>query len=168
MVRFPRAWRAFSALFGRLLSPGSRLRRRTVCRSILSGWDAVSRRDYELTQVRYAPDVEIMWDPEFEPLGLGGTFHGHRGLREMAEGIAEAWEQWAITPALAVDLGDRVVTLGTMTLPGTASGLELESEIAQAAWIEGGVVVHEREFLSWDKGLRAAGLDPASIAVPRP
>jgi hypothetical protein len=36
--------------------------------------DAASRRDFELMQFRYAPDVEIEHDPDLEALGVGGTF----------------------------------------------------------------------------------------------
>jgi hypothetical protein len=46
--------------------------------------------------------------------------------------------------------------------------LELETEIAQLMTARDGLVAHEREFLSWDKGLRAAGLDPETIALPPP
>lgn len=165
LVRFPPAYAAFSALAFRVLSPRSRLRRSLVRRAVLSGWDAASRRDLDLTLVRYAPEVEIEFDPEFEPLGLGGTFHGHEGVREMLRGIQEGWERWTITPELLIDLGDLVLTLGTMYLPGTASGLELRSELTQLIEVGGGVVVREREFLSWEKGVRAAGLDPR-LAIP--
>jgi hypothetical protein len=52
-----------------------------------------------------------------------------------------------------------VLVLGTFRLPGTASGVEFESEFAQLLTRRGGLVAHEREFLAWDKGLRAARLD---------
>jgi hypothetical protein len=136
-----------------------------VRRGILSGWDAASRRDWELTLVRYSPDVEIEWDPEFDPLGLGGTFQGHDGVREMDRQVGEAWKRWTMEPLVAVDRGDQLVTLGSLSLPGTASGLELNSELAQVVDLRDGLVIREREFLSWEKGLRAAGLDPASAEL---
>jgi hypothetical protein len=64
MVRFPGAWRALAALGLRLLSPRSRLRRVSLRRQVVSGWDAVSRRDFELMLVRYARDVEVETDPD--------------------------------------------------------------------------------------------------------
>ena len=166
MVRFPGAWRMLSALLQRL-SPRSRLRRTLVRRNIVSGWDAGSRRDYELMLVRYAPDVEFEYDPDFEALGLGGTFRGHDGMLEFLDAFDEAWEGRELRPALIADLGDRLLVLGKVRLPGTASGLEFESEFAQLILDRAGRVVHEQEFLSWDKALGAAGLDPKAIAVPR-
>jgi ketosteroid isomerase-like protein len=167
MVRFPGAYRALAALAMRL-SPRSRLRRALLRRSIVSGWDAGSRRDFELMLVRYAPDVEVEFDPEFEALGMGGTFRGHDGFLKMIQAFGgDAWEGWELLlPATVLDLGDRVLVLGAFRLPGTASGLEFEREWAQLLTPRDGLVIREQEFLSWDKGLRAAGLDPAAIALP--
>jgi ketosteroid isomerase-like protein len=160
MVRFPGAFRWEAALGFRFLSPRSRLRRTLLSRALVSGWAASSRGDFQLMLVRYAPDVEITWDPGFEALGVTGPFHGHDGVLEMIRRIEEAWVGWVLKPAAVVDLGDRVLALGTMRLPGRVSGLELESEIAQLAVPRGGHIVQQRDFLSWDDGLRAAGFDP--------
>jgi ketosteroid isomerase-like protein len=166
MVRFPGAWRAFAALTARLFSPRSRLRRTLLRRSLISAYAAASRRDFELMLVRYAPDVEFEYDPDFEAVGLGGTFHGHGGMIKMLQTWGEAWERWDVQPAAVLDLGGRFVVLGHVRLPGTASGLELEREFAQLLTVRAGVVAQEREFLAWDKGLRAAGLDPGAITLP--
>jgi ketosteroid isomerase-like protein len=166
MVRFPGAYRGMAAMGQRLLSPRSRLRRAWLRRQVISGWDAATRKDWELMLVRYASDVEVEFEPDFEALGLGGTFRGHDGMLKMARMFDEAWERRRWLPTLILDLGTRVVTLGTVRLPGTASGLEFESEYAQLLTVRGGLVACEQEFLSWDKGLLAAGLDRAVIDVP--
>lgn len=164
MVRFPAAWRAMAALVQRLFSPRSRLRRALLRRAVVSGWDAFSRLDFELMLVRYAPDVEYEFDPQFEALGIGGTFHGHEGTLELIEAFGEAWGQRELRPTLILDLDDRALILGTLRLPGTASGLEFESEYAQLLTPRGGLIAHERDFLAWDAGLRAAGLEPQAFA----
>jgi hypothetical protein len=166
MVRFPGAWRALSALVLRLLSPRSRLRRALLCRNVVSGYAAASRRDFELMLVRYAPDVEAELEPGFEWLGLGGTFRGHDGMLKMIEGFGEAWEQWEMQPAVVLDMGDRLLMLGGFRLPGNVSGVELDQELAQLVTLRGALVAHDQQFLAWDKGLRAAGLDPDAIALP--
>jgi ketosteroid isomerase-like protein len=167
MVRFPGAWRALTALGQRTFSLRSRLRRALLRRNVVSGWDAASRRDFELMLVRYAPDVELEFDPEFEPLGMGGTFRGQEGLLKMYQAFAgDAWERWDVTPAMVLDLGDRVVVLGVFRMPGTASGLQFEREWAQLMTVRDGLVVRDQGFFGWDKGLRAAGLDPDAIALP--
>jgi hypothetical protein len=71
-------------------------------------------------------------------------------------------------PEFVLDLGDRGLYLGTFRLPGNISGLELEREWAQLATLRDGLVAHEQYFFGWDKGLRAAGLDPDAIALPSP
>jgi hypothetical protein len=166
MVRFPGAWRALAVVGLRLLSPRSRLRRAFVRRQWISAYAAASRRDFESMLVRYARDVQVQFEPDVEALGLGGTFRGHDGLVKIIETWGEAWEGWELSPAMVLDMGDRFVGLGHIRFPGTASGVEFERGFAQLLTVRGGLVAYEQEFLSWDKGLRAAGLDPAAIALP--
>jgi hypothetical protein len=116
--------------------------------------------------VRYAPGVEFEFEPDFEALGLGGTFRGHDGMLKWIQAFGEAWERWQALPAIVLDLGDRVLVLGAFRMPGNVSGLELEREIAQLIAIRGGLVTRDQYFFGWDKGLRAARLDPDAIALP--
>jgi ketosteroid isomerase-like protein len=166
MVRFPGAYHTLAALGQRLVSPRSRLRRALLRRQVVSGWSASARRDFELMLVRYAPDVEVEFDSDFEALGLGETFRGHRGNVELLQTFREAWERWEVLPKAVLDLGDRVLVLGTVHLGGAASGVEFERELAQLLTLQGGLVAREQDFLAWDKGLRAAGLDPKAVALP--
>ena len=166
MVRFPGAWRALARRVLRL-SPRSRLKRAMLGREMTSGWDAAWRRDFELMLVRYAADVEVQYDPDFEAIGLGGTFHGHDGIVRFLESWGEPWEGWELEPVAVLDLGDeRFLALAHVRLPGTTSGVRLESEFAQLVTIRDGLVMRDQEFRSWDKGLRAAGLEPDAIALP--
>lgn len=166
MVRFPSLYRRLAPLVLRRLSPRSRLRRALVRRQLVSTCAAANRRDFELVLVRYARDVQVRFDPDLEALGLGGTFRGHDGLLKIIETFGEAWERWELLPAVVIDMGERFVGLGRFRLPGTASGLEFEREFAQVFTFRDGLVTHEEEFLAWDKGLRAAGLDSDAIALP--
>jgi ketosteroid isomerase-like protein len=166
IVRFPSLYRRQSALSLRLLSPRSRLRRALVRRAVVSGWDATSRQDFELMLVRYAPTVELEPDPDFEALGIGGKSRGHEGVLKMIRAFQEEWRQWELLPAMVYDLGDRVLSLGTFRLSGTASGLELERQLAQLVTLRGGLVVRDQYWLAWDEGLGAAGLEPDAIALP--
>jgi ketosteroid isomerase-like protein len=166
MVRFPGAWRGLSALAFRVFSPRSRLRRAFLRRSVVSGHDAASRRDYELMLVRYTPDVEVAADTGFEALGLGGTFRGHDGFVEWIQAFGETWERWEVRPAAVLDLRDQLLVLGAFRLPGNVSGLELDQEFAQLITLRRGLAAQQQEFMSWDRGLRAAGLDPDAIALP--
>lgn len=162
LARLPLVGRALGVVVFSRLSPQSRLRRRLVVRAALSGWGAASRRDWDLVATRYAPDVEIVWDDEFAALGVG-SYHGHAGMREMSAAISDAWERWEMVPRAVIDLGDRVLTLGTLRLPGNASGLEMETELAQLCVLRRALVARENEYFGWDKGLAAAGVDPEEI-----
>jgi hypothetical protein len=167
MVRFPKVWIVLGLVLSRL-DPRSRVRQTLLQRAVVSGWDAASRRDFKLMLVRYSPDVEVEFDPDFEALGLGGTYRGHDGLSELIKTFGEAWERWALVPAIIVDRGDRILVLGYIHLPGNTSGMELVPEMAQLITLRGALVGHEQHFLAWDKGLRAMGLDPDAIILPAP
>jgi hypothetical protein len=165
LVRFPSLYRRPAAFLFRLLSSRSRLRRALLRRAVVSGWDATTRGDFELVMVRYANDVEIKFDPDFEALGLAGPFRGHEGILQREKAFQEEWKRWEAVPATVLDLGDQVVILGTVRLVGKVSGLELEREVAQLITSRDGLAVRDHIFLNWDKGLRAAGLDPDDIPL---
>jgi hypothetical protein len=44
--------------------------------------------------------------------------------------------------------------------------VQLDEEYAQLVTLPEGLITHFRAFFSWDKAPRAAGLDPADIALP--
>jgi hypothetical protein len=165
MVRFTSLYRRLSALvFG--LSPGSRLRRAFLRRAAVSGWAAATRRDFKLVLVRYAPDVEVVYAPGMQTLGLGGTFRGHAGLVEGFGKLAEVWDSMEIEPAYTVDLGERLLILGFLRSHARASGVRPDQEFAVLYTVPKRLVTHEQAFLSWEEGLRAAGLDADAIALP--
>jgi ketosteroid isomerase-like protein len=166
MVRFPSLYRRQAALVFRWLSPRSRLRRALLRRALVSGWCAFYRQDFKLMLVRYAPDVELEFNPGMQTLGLGGTFRGHEGMVEAFGKLAEVWESWELEPAYIVDLGDRVLFLGLNRSRARASGVPLEQEFAQLVRSRGGLGTHDQAFFSWREGLRAAGLDPEAIRLP--
>lgn len=165
-VRFPGGYRVVAALVQRRVSPRSRLRRLVLRRLQVSAYAAFSRRDYELMLIRYDRDAELEFEPDFAPLGLSGKHRGHDGMLTMIATLDEGWTDPEIVPAMVLDMGDRGVGLGHLRVRGAASGIELESEFAQLLEFRRGLVARERAFLSWKKGLRAAGLDPEAIALP--
>ena|SRR5436190_2163110 len=166
MVRFPSLYQRGAALAWLLLSPRSRLRRALLRRALLSGWAAFNRRDFTLMLVRYAPDVEFEFDPGQQALDLGGIFHGHKGilagLGQLAEGLEMRFE-----PTYVLDLGDRGLALGFFHAQAPASGVQLEGEIAQLGTPREGLIVRDQSWYGWEKGLRAAGLDPDAIVLPK-
>ena len=161
-VRFPRLARLFLSVGIRFTTPRSRVRRDGLRRVLRSGWAAAPRKDGELMFVRYSRDVVWEIPEEFRTLGFAESYHGHDGLVEGLERFSEALESWEIRPDRALDLGDRVLALGSFRGKARASGVEWEQEFSQLVTLAGGLVVRDRFFYSWEQGLRAAGLSGTS------
>jgi ketosteroid isomerase-like protein len=159
VLKFPRLTR-LTLRMGTRLPPRSRTRRDGVRRSIRTGWAAAARGDWELLLARYAPDVVWEIPEEFQALGFAPSYHGHDGVREGLEQFTEAFGRWELLPACALDLGERVLTLGRFHGTARASGIELRQEFSQLITHSHGLVVRDRFFYSWDQGFEAAELDP--------
>jgi hypothetical protein len=131
----------------------------------LSGWASIDRRDFELNVVFFAPDVEFEFPSGMQMLGLGGPFSGHAGRIEALREWLEAWGATELEPMYVLDLGDRLLCLGWWHNRARSSGVPVEQEHAQLVTVRRGLVVRDQNFLSWDEGLRAGGLEPDEIAV---
>jgi ketosteroid isomerase-like protein len=165
MVSFPCLYRRLSALvFG--LSPRSPLRRAFLRRAVVSGWAAFARRDFEPMLVRFAPDVEVEFQPGLHTLDLGGTYHGHAGLVEGLSKLFDVLDTLKAEPAYILDLGNRFLNLVVIRTRARASGVLLDQKVAQLLTAREGLVAREQSFFSWDEGMRAAGLDPDAITLP--
>jgi hypothetical protein len=70
-------------------------------------------------------------------------------------------------PVYVLDLGDRVLFLGFNRMCARTSGVQLEQEFAQLVTVREGLVTHDEVWFRWEEGLRAAGLDPDAIALPK-
>jgi hypothetical protein len=114
--------------------------------------------------VRYAPDCQFETDPEWAAMGVRSSYRGHSGAREEAVEIREVFERFDTTPLEAVDAGDRIIILGHVHTRARGSGVELDSQIGSAYWLERGLIVRECQFLEWDAALRAAGIPVRTLA----
>ncbi len=166
MVRFPGMYRASAGLILCFLRPDMRLRRWFVRRAVVSGWAAVQRRDFELTLLRYAPDVLYDADTGFQALGVPGAARGRGEMANVLVELLDVWDRLELAPVLVVDLANSLIVLGRTRVHGPASGIELDLEIAQLLTLKRGLVTHERDFNHWDDALRAASLDPAALDLP--
>jgi ketosteroid isomerase-like protein len=166
LVRFPSLVRRGALILSRL-SPRSRLRRAFLRRMLVSGWSAVSRRDFELRRVFFAPDVESELPPGTQTLGLSGVFRGQAKMEQAIGEFADSWDSWELVPAYILDFGDRLLSLGFFRARGQASGVQLEQEYAQLVTVREGLVTRDEGWFSWEEGLQAAGLDPNAIVLPK-
>jgi ketosteroid isomerase-like protein len=145
--------------------PRGRLRRRVICWQNVAGLSSITRRDYELTMVRYHPDVRYEVDDRFQVLGLPAKLHGRKAIIAALYDWGEQWEQWELAPIALVELDDGLLGLGRFTARGRASGIGVDVEYAQLITLRAGMVIHEHDFVDWDQALRGAGLDPADFAT---
>lgn len=65
-----------------------------------------------------------------------------------------------------LDLGDVLAVLGASHVCGRESGLEIAEEWASVCVMRGGLVAHQRDFLSWEEALRAIPVDPDAVPMP--
>jgi hypothetical protein len=93
-----------------------------------------------------------------------------RGLAETEQALSEfdqSWSSWELEPAYILDLGDHMLNLGFQHARGQASGVPFDGEFAQLLTLREGLVMREQGWFRWEEGLRAAGLDPDAIALPK-
>jgi hypothetical protein len=155
MVLFPALYRRLVPQLFRL-NPRSRMRRLLLRRAVDSGWTSFDRRDF---------DTQFEFPPAMQALGIPASFGGHEGRIEGMNNIFEVWGS-ELEPLYVVDLGDRVLNLGLWRIRGRGSGVPLDQELAQLVTFRDGLVIRDRNFMSWDEGLRAAGLEPDAISLP--
>jgi hypothetical protein len=158
LVRFPWLFRWGSRAI-LALPVRSRLRTAFVRRSLVSGWAAITRADFDLLSVRYAS--ELAFDPMHGPVTLG--------LQERTEGLdaslasmrdfLDAWESCSFVPTYLLIAKRRLVPLGRLFLQGKTSGVDIELEYGQVIDLRNGLVVSQRDFASWTQALAVGGLE---------
>jgi hypothetical protein len=116
--------------------------------------------------VRFAPDCRFESPPAYVDAGLRSVYLGHAGAREQAADLREAWERMDIVPLEIVDAGNRFLILGHVHIRARGSGVELDSQIGVAYWVERGSCVRHSPFFDWDEALRAAGI-PTQHSPPQ-
>jgi ketosteroid isomerase-like protein len=163
LARSPKLYEFMGRRIGSL-DPGSALRKRLIAREVLSGWAASTRRDYELMLVRYAPDFVWEVNPELVTLGFPARIDGKDDFIRALEEFADVWSDWQFRLNFLIDLGDQLVMLGHAHFRGRGSGLEFDNESTQVIDLEEGIVVHERDYSSWNEALAAAGLGEDALA----
>ena len=118
--------------------------------------EAINGRDWDGLSDLVTVDFE--WFPAL-PGAVEGE--GYRGWEEFTAYVRKAEETWEYLRAIADeyrDLGDSVLMLGRMEARGRASGVRVETQLAEIMDFRDGRLVRDRVFLDHDEALRAAGL----------
>jgi hypothetical protein len=157
-VAAPWLYRTVARVVLLALPVDSRPRRRLLCASFRSGYGAFNRRDFDLMLLRYTDDCEFVTSSGLRSLGASESIRSHADLRSFVEATAEAWEGWELRPRAFIDLGDRILWLGTQRAHGGASQIPIEDPYAQLQTLERGLISRQQAFNDWDDALEAAGL----------
>lgn len=156
-LRYPRATALLARAIWRL-PQRSRLRRAVIHRTVVLGWEAMNRSDFEFGTALYDRDVESIYDPGMVALGLAST----RGREERLRTLKEAWSEafsFRYEPNELIYLGDdRLLMLGRMKGAGSSSGAPWETEWANLWTISDGLVTRDQVITDRATALEAAGL----------
>jgi ketosteroid isomerase-like protein len=130
---------------------------------------AMSRENVEVVQRAY----EAMWrddvdefldyvdsDVEWDSLVMEveGTFRGHEGVREWFRSLRAAFPDWNPTVGEVREFGAHVVVHARGEGSGASSGVDIASDLWQAAEIRDGRIVWYASFRTEGEALEAVGL----------
>jgi ketosteroid isomerase-like protein len=120
---------------------------------IVSGYEALSRKDIDAWLALASPDVELHEVPEVPDARV---YRGRGEAREWAEQMLQLVEEWHWTPAeVLFDEGDTVVVRALVTGHSKA-GLPLDMTLFHVIRTDGDKVVSYRGFFDPAAALRAA------------
>jgi ketosteroid isomerase-like protein len=119
---------------------------------IRRGLDAYNRGDVEALLETADPDIEFV---PLRSLVVGGSYHGHEGIRQFFEDLDEEWEKRFIHLDEFREHGDTVLLLGEFQAKGRASGVEMRSPVAWLFELRDGKVVRMQAYSSHTVALQA-------------
>jgi ketosteroid isomerase-like protein len=117
--------------------------------------DAWNRRDVEALIA--LADLDVEWQPALEEIVERKTYRGHEGMRQYFTDLAEEGAESRAELTEVRDLGDQVLGLGRMWFR-SATGVELNQDIALLHTWRDGKCIEARSWLSHAEGREAAGL----------
>jgi ketosteroid isomerase-like protein len=128
-LRFPGLAEASGRLIGRL-PPTSRLRQAAAERWVRLGFEAFNRRDFEAILTLYHPRFELCAARELVDSGIADpSYRGHAAYVAFTSGWLDAWGAFHLEPHEMIDLGHRVVVLGTLSGRGGKSGAPVDQSV---------------------------------------
>jgi ketosteroid isomerase-like protein len=119
---------------------------------IRQGLEAYNRGDVEAVLETADPDIEFV---PLRSLVVGGSYHGHDGIRRFFEDLGEEWENFSIGQEDFREREDAVLLLGEFSATGKASGMQVHSPVAWLFELRSGKVVQMRAYSSQDEALQA-------------
>jgi ketosteroid isomerase-like protein len=124
---------------------------------------AVSTMDPERSLRDDYARIDQFLDPHFELVPAASaverrTLRGSEGFVTFLEGGRDTWRDVSLKAEEFIDLGDRVLAIGTFRASGRASGAEIEQPNATVWKLRDGRVASVQVFLDRSEALEAVGL----------
>ena len=125
---------------------------------IVESLRAMERGDIGAVARNAHPDIEFVNPPNaLEP----GTRHGIEGFKTGLRNLLDAFDELRFDSQRIIEVGDRVVALGTWTGRGRGSSYAFEPmPYAFVLTIRDGLTIRYEWFSTHDEALRAAGVPP--------
>jgi ketosteroid isomerase-like protein len=158
LLRFPWVAAAITRAVFRL-PPGSKIRQALVDRFARLGFAALNRGDFAASFMTCHRDLEFITPPRLVGLGFEPVYRGVQARIEFQRRWMADWGDMRFEPGEVLDLGDRLLFLGSVRGSGMSSGAGFESENWAVLYIvAGGSLVSEQPFFDRGEALEAAGL----------
>jgi ketosteroid isomerase-like protein len=124
------------------------------------GLEAWQRDDFEAWLSGIDPDVEWLTAVERGLGRAGSVYRGHEGMREFWNlWRTEVDDFWTEAEEIRDLADDRVLYLGHIRFRGPASGIMVESQLANVKTLRDGKIVRSEDYLSHKEALEAVGLE---------
>ena len=144
------------------LSPRSRVRRALIDRFARLGFAALNRGDFAASFLTCHEDLEFETPARLVGLGFEPVYRGVHARIEFQRRWMADWGDMRFEPGEVLDLGDRLLFLGSVRGSGMSSGAGFESENWAVLYtVSDGRLVREQPFFDRGEALEAAGLSPA-------
>jgi ketosteroid isomerase-like protein len=137
--------------------------------AVLVTGDVVAALDDTEADQRVRRTLMELAVPDFAVVMVGPAYVGRTVELSGADGFREAWTDWTspfssyrINLEEMIDVGDRVVSLVTMSGKTKTGGVEVEAAAAAVWTVVEGRLRRVEFHIDRESALRAAGLDPQS------
>ena len=122
------------------------------------------RRSFEAIRQWDVDGLLGLYDEDVHFLPLTGTrvesggYHGHAGVREYFDEVAEVWEHVRPYGDDFQATGSEVVVLGGCAVRGRGSGAETDTPMAWVVTVRGGRITSHCGYRTSEEALEAVGL----------
>jgi ketosteroid isomerase-like protein len=119
-------------------------------------FEAIRRWDVDALLELYADDVHYL--PLTGTRVESGGYHGHAGVRDYFEEVADIWEELRPYGDEYRTVGPDVVVLGGCAVRGRGSGAETDTPMAWVVTVRDGKITRHRGYSTREDALKAVGL----------